>query len=74
MSIIQELLKTKFGFVDESNIKEVIKENPQQLMLVRCGQGRFICAADSTDHFVSIIVESGKDYIRDISIYNVIQI
>ena len=70
MSIIQTLLKTKLGFVNDTNIKDVIAENPQQLLIVRCGGGRFICTADNVEHFVAIIDKKhSEDYVRDVSIY-----
>ena len=37
-------------------------------VLVRCGRGRFTCAAQDAEHFIAIIERDGSDYIRDVSL------
>lgn len=66
-------------FLDENDIKEVEKIDRMMLVLVRCGNGRFLCPVQDVQHFISIIEEHSKlkeekegkpfqgDYIRDVS-------
>ena len=37
-------------------------------VLIRCGSGRFMCAAQDAKHFIDIISKEGSDYIRDVSV------
>lgn len=46
---------------------ELVKLHRLCQCLVRCGFGRFVCAAQDVAHFVKCI-EAGGDYVRDISI------
>lgn len=68
MSIIQKALDEKMGFITDAELPEVVKENRMQLLLVRCGCGRFLVPAQDTKHFIDIIKREGTDYIRDVSI------
>lgn len=68
MSIIQEALKDRLGFITENELPEVVKENRLQEILVRCGNGRFIAPAQDVKHFIDIIERDKQDYIRDVSI------
>jgi hypothetical protein len=64
-------------FLTEEDIPEVQKIN--RMMLVRCGNGRFLCPVQDVIHFISIIEEHAKlkaektgspfegDHIRDVS-------
>lgn len=54
-------------FVTERDLPELIKLNRLCLLLVRCGQGRFLCPAQDLQHFMQC-VEAGKDYVRDVSV------
>jgi len=66
-------------FLDENDIKEVQKIDRMMLLLVRCGNGRFLCPAQDVNHFISIIEEHAAlketatgqpfqgDHIRDVS-------
>ena len=67
--IIEQALKERCGFITDAELPEVIKEKPQQLILVRCGNGRFLAPADQVKHFIDIIEREKSDYIRDVSIY-----
>ena len=66
---IAEIIKENHGFVQTpEQMKSIQKENRLQMMLVRCGGGRFVCPAQDVEHFVAIINKEGSDYVRDISI------
>lgn len=66
-------------FLTEEDIPEVQKINRMMLVLVRCGNGRFLCPVQDVNHFISIIEEHAKlkqekvgqpfqgDHIRDVS-------
>ena len=66
-------------FLTEEDIAEVEKIDRHMLVLVRCGNGRFLCPVDCVNHFIGIIEEHAKlkeektgkplqgDHIRDVS-------
>ena len=66
---IAEHINTNYGFITESDLPDIIRENRLQPLLVRCGGGRFIVPAQDLQHFIDIIERDGQDYIRDVSIY-----
>ena len=69
MSVIQTAIKEKCGFITDADLPAVIAEDRLQMMIVRCGNGRFVCPAQDVAHFIAIIEKEGSDYIRDVSIY-----
>jgi len=68
MSIIKKALDENMGFITDADLSEVIKENRMQLLLVRCGGGRFLVPAQDAKHFIDIVKRDGTDHIRDVSI------
>ena len=68
MDIIERVRTQKCGFIQDVDLPEIIAHNRLQLLLVRCGNGRFLCPAQDLEHFMGIISSSGKDYVRDVSI------
>jgi len=46
----------------------LLREDPLQTVLVRCGGGRFVCPIQDLNHFRDIINKDGRDYIRDVSV------
>jgi hypothetical protein len=66
-------------FLSEMDINEVHKIDRMMLVLVRCGNGRFLCPVQDVQHFINIIEEHAKlkeekekkpfqgDHIRDVS-------
>ena len=68
--VIEKVMKEQCGFITDADLPEIIKEKPQQLILVRCGNGRFIAPIDQVKHFIDIIEREKSDYVRDVSIYN----
>jgi len=68
MSIIDRIRTEQFGFVQDIDLPEIIAHKPLQPLLVRCGNGRFVCPAQDLEHFTGIITREGTDYIRDVSL------
>jgi hypothetical protein len=64
-----KLLKESFGFLQspEDEVK-LQAEDRLQMVLVRCGGGRFLCPIQDLSHFRDIINADGRDYIRDASV------
>jgi hypothetical protein len=68
------------GFVTDEDLPKIIEIDRLMLLLVRCGNGRFLAPAQDVAHFVGIIEEHAKlkqektgtpmqgDHIRDVSI------
>jgi hypothetical protein len=66
-------------FLTEEDVPEVQKIDRLMLVLVRCGNGRFLCPVQDVTHFINIIEEHSKlkeekigkplqgDHIRDVS-------
>lgn len=70
VQIMAEARRHTAGFLTERDI-ETIKRDPATRLaqvLVRCGGGRFQCAAQDVDHFIEIITRDGADYVRDVSL------
>ena len=70
------------GFLTSEDMPEIIKINRLMMVLVRCGNGRFLCPAQDLEHFMTIIQEHSQlthektgqpevacgDYVRDVSL------
>jgi hypothetical protein len=58
------------GFLTADEVRLIAPINALRLMLllVRCGNGRFLCPAQDVEHFVAIVTADGRDYVRDVSI------
>jgi hypothetical protein len=68
MNTIAEIKAANYGFIIcEDDLKTIVKENRFERLLVRCGGGRFIVAAQDAEHFMGIIRKEGSDYVRDLS-------
>jgi hypothetical protein len=69
MDVVNRILKERGGFIVSPNeINEIIELDRLHPILVRCGSGRFSCPAQDVNHFVDIINNSNKDYVRDVSV------
>jgi len=67
---MQRASRERGGFLTECDVK-VIANDPTtrlQMLLVRCGSGRFMAPAQDVQHFISIVDGSGEDYVRDVSV------
>lgn len=56
------------GFLTETDLKFIVEQDRLRLILVRCGNGRFLCPAQDVAHFIGIIERDGQDYVRDVSL------
>lgn len=61
-------IEAQMGFLIKEDIDELAKHLPFHKVLVRCGNGRFVTAAQNVNWFVEIINKSKKDYVRDIAL------
>lgn len=60
----------RMGFVNEEEVA-VLAADPRtrlQQLVVRCGCGRFVVAAQDAKHFIDIVEASRQDYIRDVAL------
>jgi hypothetical protein len=64
---IAQIREKNHGFVLDSDLPAIIEENRFQMLLVRCGAGRFVAPAQDIKHFIDIIGREGSDYVRDVS-------
>ena len=55
-------------FIKDTQVPSIIAVNRLLLVLVRCGNGRFLCPVQDVQHFIAIIEKEGSDYVRDISL------
>ena len=74
-TFLRRIMSENGGFMRDDDIAELAKLDRLRQVLVRCGNGRFVTAADSVAHFVGIIerehgddFEPGSDYVRDVSL------
>jgi hypothetical protein len=64
------------GFLLPKDVAELAQYDRLRQVLVRCGRGRFTCAAQDAAHFIGIIDRErqnssgceGSDYVRDVSL------
>jgi hypothetical protein len=69
-AVIARCKRDNGGFVLDTDVA-LIAADPAtrlQLLLVRCGGGRFLAPAQDVAHFIDIIEENGRDHVRDVSI------
>jgi len=71
MGIIEQIRsdKSRCNFIKEADLPGIIQENRLQMVLVRCGNGRFICPAQDVAHFIAIIEKEKSDFVRDASLF-----
>ena len=56
------------GFLRNEQVEQIKQFAPHLTILVRCGAGRFTCAAQDAVHFANIIDRSETDYVRDLAL------
>ncbi len=67
---IDHARRVKCGFLNSEEVLRIATD-PQtrlQLLLVRCGGGRFLAPAQDVAHFIELVEAGGKDYVRDVSL------
>jgi hypothetical protein len=77
--VIEGAKRERYGFLTKADV-EIIAASPAYRLtpcLVRCGCGRFTCAAQDVEHFIGIINRDYEaqtvnkfesDYVRDVSL------
>jgi hypothetical protein len=77
---LSNTLRSRGGFIMESELPELERVDRLMLLLVRCGCGRFMAPVQDVKHFTTIIAEHSKlkqaeageeyagDYVRDVSL------
>ena len=68
MSYIKELCTEQMGFITDEQLPRVIAENPAQMVLVRCGEDRFVCPAVEAPGRIAVVGLHATNYVRDVSI------
>lgn len=67
---LAKTISDRMGFVIDANVPELISIDPNMQLLVRCGNGRFICPVSKLAGIIHVI-DSGNhkefDYVRDVS-------
>lgn len=68
MSDIKRIKEENHGFIaSDDDLADVVRENRLQPLLVRCGNGRFVCPAQDVETFVRMVNADDQNYVRDIS-------
>jgi len=67
-NLLQIIVKEQGGFLRKPQIAELAKADRLRNLLVRCGNGRFVCPAQDVQHFINIIEDHCGDYVRDVSL------
>jgi len=65
---LADKIEGQLFFLQDEDVPGLVAWSRLQLVLVRCGNGRFLCPAQDVAHFVKIIDDSQQDYVRDLSL------
>jgi hypothetical protein len=65
---LKHVTTEQMGFLRDSDLAIIAREDRLRQVLIRCGNGRFTCAAQDVAHFIGIIKRDGADYVRDVSL------
>lgn len=68
LSRVLKVAKEQGGFLKDTDVAIIAHHDRLRLILVRCGNGRFLCPAQDVAHFIAIIERDGTDYVRDVSL------
>lgn len=72
MSKLIETLKhavhVQGGFLTAQDVQAIAEHDRLRQLLVRCGNCRFVTAAQSVEWLSAIIKRDGQDYVRDVSL------
>ena len=60
-----------YGFLTRGELAVLAADRSYRLQLVlgRCGGCRFICPAQDAGHLFEIIGRDGRDYVRDVAVW-----
>jgi hypothetical protein len=65
---VLSVVKKNGGFLTHTDVEIIAHHDRLRLILVRCGNGRFLTPAQDVKHFTEIIARDGQDYVRDLSL------
>jgi len=74
---VLRVVKANGGFLSPTDLEIIAHHDRLRQVLVRCGNGRFLCAAQDAKHFMAIIkrdadahgqTDPDTDYVRDVSL------
>ena len=63
-----QVVKSNGGFMNETDIDIIAHHDRLRMVLVRCGNGRFLCPIQDVKHFMAIVQRDGQDHVRDVSL------
>ena len=66
--LLNKLCRQHGFFTDHLDLAKLAALDRLRSVLVRCGNGRFTCAAQDVTHFIGMIEASKGDYVRDLSL------
>lgn len=70
MTASERIKEENYGYlVSPEDTLALIEEDRLRLVLVRMGNGRFVCPVQNLDHMIQIITKADLDYIRDVSLW-----
>lgn len=67
-SRLAETIEQRGYCLFEDDVPKVVDIDRFIKCLVKCGNGRFTCAAQDVQHFVNIIQNSKVDYVRSVEL------
>ena len=62
------ILARPFGFLNDSDLPTLVQLDRLCPVLVRCGGGRFTCAAQDAAHFIALVGRDERESVRDVSL------
>jgi len=69
MTASQRIRKETLGFLTSpEDTLALIEEDRLQLVLVRMGNGRFLCPVQNLDDMIKMVAKADLDYVRDVSL------
>lgn len=65
--MLRRITEEQHGFLMKADLQALARDDRLRQVLVRCGGGRFTCAAQDAEHLMGA-VEMAGDYVRDVSL------
>ena len=60
-------VKLQHGHLTEAQLPTLVRLRRLDLVLVRCGMGRFLCPAQDAAPFIELVERDGSEHVRDVS-------
>lgn len=68
IKLLSKIAHEQGGFLLQSDIHQLAELDRLRQLLVRCGNCRFVTAAQDVGWITAIITRDGTDYVRDVSL------